>query len=308
MKLFNYALPDYAEVRLGLAIGGQLYDAMKLAAGRQAVPFSVDDALRDWPASFEELENLQKRPNTDALLEESEIHFLPPLLRPANFRDFYAFERHVKTARALRNLDVVAEWYEIPVFYFSNPHALYGHKAFIQKPAATSELDFELEVGCIIGRRGRNIKAENATGYIAGYCVLNDWSARDLQRREMRVGLGPAKGKDFATGLGPFLVTADELKGKEKDKGYDLRMTARKNGQLISDGNWSEIHYSFGEMIARASQDADLHAGDLLGSGTVGSGCILELRPENTNGWLEPGDTITLEIEGLGVLEQKVSR
>ncbi len=308
MKLFNYALPDYAEVRLGLAIGGQLYDAMKLAAGRQAVPFSVDDALRDWPAGFQELEELQTQPVADALLNESEIHFLPPLLRPANFRDFYAFERHVKTARALRDLDVVPEWYEIPVFYFSNPHALYGHKATIKKPQATAELDFELEIGCIIGKRGRNIKAGESANYIAGYCVLNDWSARDLQRREMRVGLGPAKGKDFATGLGPFLVTADELKGKEKNKGYDLRMTARKNGQLISDGNWSEIHYSFGEMIARASQDADLYPGDLLGSGTVGSGCILELRPENTNGWLEPGDTITLEIEGLGLLEQKVSR
>lgn len=227
-------------------------------------------------------------------------------LQPPSVRDFYAFEAHVKQARARRGLDMIPAWYEQPVFYFSNPRAIYGPDDVIPYPRRTQELDFELEVAAIIGRYGRDIPVEEAESYIAGYTIMNDWSARDVQRQEMKVGLGPAKGKDFATSLGPWIVTPDELADRRSDKGYDLTMIARRNGIEISRGNWNTIHYSFAEMIARASEDATLYPGDVIGSGTVGTGCILERGPENVGGWLRPGDVVELEIERLGVLRNTV--
>ena len=206
---------------------------------------------------------------------------LTPVPRPPSFRDFYAFEQHVKTARGHRGLEMVPQWYEIPVFYFSNPAVMTGPEMSVAAPPDCLELDYELEIGAVIGRGGRDLAAGDAEDHIAGYCVLNDWSARDLQRREMKVGLGPAKGKDFATGLGPWLVTPDELVDARAGKGYDLTMIARRNGEELSRGNWRDIHFSFGEMLARASRGVDLYPGDVIGSGTVGTGCILELRPEN---------------------------
>ncbi len=223
-----------------------------------------------------------------------------------SFRDFYAFEEHVKTARGRRGLEMVPEWYELAVFYFSNPRSVVGHGAQVTAPSGGSWLDFELEIGCVIGRQGRDIPAARAEEYIAGYAVLNDWSLRDVQRQEMKVGLGPAKGKDFATSLGPLLVTPDELSDRRAGKGYDLQMTARVNGKQISAGNWKTIHHGFAEMIARASEGVTVYPGDLLGSGTVGTGCILELGPEQTGGWLKPGDVVELEVERLGVLRNAI--
>ena len=158
----------------------------------------------------------------------------------------------------------------------------------------------------MIGKEGRDIPIDEAPDYIAGYCILNDWSARDIQRREMRVGLGPAKGKDFATSLGPYLVTANELEGLRKNKGFDLAMTAKRNGELLSKGNFSDIYYSFAEMIFWASQRATLYPGDVFGSGTVGKGCILELRPENSGRWPKSGDITELEIDNLGTLRTEI--
>jgi 2-keto-4-pentenoate hydratase/2-oxohepta-3-ene-1,7-dioic acid hydratase in catechol pathway len=232
----------------------------------------------------------------------NEVTLLSPLLRPNSFRDFYAFEAHVKNARARRGLEVPPEWYRFPVFYFSNHSAIYGPGAGIPAPSDSSEVDFELEIGCVIGRSGIDIAVENAMDYVAGFCVLNDWSARDLQREEMKVGLGPAKGKDFGTSIGPALVTPDEIADRRAGKGYDLAMEARRNGSVLSSGRWSQIHYSFEEMIARASRDVRLYPGDLIGSGTVGTGCILEIGAEAVGGWLSPGDRIDLAIEGLGTL------
>lgn len=223
-----------------------------------------------------------------------------------SFRDFYAFEQHVKTARGRRGLEMIPEWYELPVFYFSNARSLLPAGADLQAPEGGSWLDYELEVGCVIGREGRDIPVAQAEQHILGYTVVNDWSLRDLQRQEMKVGLGPAKGKDFATGLGPVLVTPDEIEDRRSGKGYDLGMTARVRGRELSRGNWRDLHYSFAEMIARASQGTTLYPGELIGSGTVGSGCILELGPENTDGWLAPGDEVVLEIERLGELRQRV--
>jgi len=241
------------------------------------------------------------------------MHPLP--VQPRSFRDFYAFEQHVRQARARRGLDVPPEWYEIPVFYFSNHQAFIGHDWPLPAPRHGAWLDFELEVACVIGKEGRDIAAADADEYIAGYSILNDWSLRDLQMQEVKVGLGPAKGKDFATSLGPALITPDVLADRRSGKGYDLAMTARVNGRVVGQGNWRDIHYSFGEMLARASAGCTLHPGDVLGSGTVGNGCLLELGtafPDGTpvgsgaDGWLGPGDVVELEVERLGVLRNAI--
>ena len=217
-----------------------------------------------------------------------EVRLLAPVHRPPSVRDFYAFEEHVRRARELRGTGPVqAEWYEIPVFYFSNPAAIHGPDDEIPYPAGTAELDYELEAAAIIG----------ADGLIGGFTIMNDWSARDLQRPEMKIGLGPSKGKDFATSLGPYVVTPDEL-GDLK-----LEMTARVNDEERSRGNMGDIHHSWDAIVAHAARNTRLRAGDVLGSGTVGTGCILE---HGDGRWLQPGDVVELEIEGIGVLRNTV--
>ena len=199
------------------------------------------------------------------------------------------------------------DWYKLAIFYFSNPNCCYGHGAEISYPSNTTELDFELEFAVIIGGGGANIKAEDADKVIAGYTILNDWSSRNLQREEMPMSLGPAKGKDFASSFGPYMVTPDELEDSWGDDGkLHLRMTCHINGKKISDGNTNDLYHSFGEMIERASMNTKLVPGEYIGSGTVGTGCILELRPENTGGWIEKGDVVKLEVEKLGILENKI--
>lgn len=237
---------------------------------------------------------------------DDEICFLPPVVRPPSFRDFYAFEQHVKTARGKRGLEVPPAWYEIPVFYFSNPNALVGHDAAVFAPAGCAELDYELELGIIIGRGGRDIPVERAWQHVGGLTVLNDFSARDLQRHEVSVGLGPAKAKDFATAVGPWLVMLDEFAGRIDGEKLSLEMSARVNGRQLSRGNVATLHHTIPRLIARASRDAMLLPGDLLGTGTVGTGCILELGAENTGGWLKPGDVVELQIEGVGVLRTPI--
>jgi fumarylacetoacetate (FAA) hydrolase len=217
----------------------------------------------------------------------SHVKLRPPVLQPPSIRDFSAFEQHVKTAGARHGRDVPQEWYDQPVFYFSNPAAVYGPEEVIPYPEGSNELDYELEVAAIVGAEGR----------IGGFTILNDWSARDLQRAEMRVGLGPAKGKDFATSIGPVVVTPDEL--------GDLRleMVARVNGEERSRGNLGDMHHSWEAIVAHAARNTRLLPGDVLGSGTVGSGCILE---HGDGRWLQPGDAVELEVEGIGVLRNTI--
>ncbi|HPF34682.1 MAG TPA: fumarylacetoacetate hydrolase family protein [Candidatus Krumholzibacteria bacterium] len=282
------------------------------------VPRTMREALEDWERCGPMLRTLgqasamldpekAREGERPAILRLEDVHLTSPVPRPPSFRDFYAFEQHVRTARGHRGLEMVPEWYEIPVFYFSNPAVMCGPEAEVPAPPGCAWLDYELEVGAVIGRAGRDLDPESAEAHVAGYCVLNDWSARDLQRQEMKVGLGPSKGKDFATGLGPWLVTPDELADARAAKGYDLAMTCRRNGAELSRGNWKDVHWSFGEMLAHASRGVMLHPGDVIGSGTVGTGCILELTPEQAGGWLAPGDVLELEIERLGVLRQTVA-
>jgi fumarylacetoacetate (FAA) hydrolase len=238
----------------------------------------------------------------------STVQLAAPVTSPPSLRDFYAFEQHVKTANDNRGREVPSAWYDIPVFYFSNPGSIHGPDQPVRRPTTSQALDYELEVACVIGRTGTDIAAEDAEAHILGYLIMNDWSARDLQKQEMAVGLGPAKGKDFATSLGPLLVTPDELADRAAGRPgvYDLTMIARVNGVERSRGNWRDLHYSFGEMLARASADVTVYAGDVIGSGTVGTGCLLELTKAQ-GPWLQPGDVVELEIERLGILRSVIT-
>ena len=225
-----------------------------------------------------------------------------------SFRDFYAFEQHVKTCRAKRGLEMIPQWYDQPVFYFSNAQSLVRDGADITPPQGCNELDYELELGIVIGKPGRNIAVEDAWDHIAGFTIVNDFSARDLQRNEMAVGLGPSKGKDFATAVGTNLVSVDSVRDRiNSDNKIDLSMTASVNGKVLSQGNANTMYFSWPQIVAHASRDVTLARGELLGSGTVGTGCILELGPENTDGWLKPGDVVELTIEELGTLKNTIS-
>jgi len=246
--------------------------------------------------------------STQSVWPLDQVTVKAPLQNPPTLRDFYAFETHVKTANRNRGREVPEEWYEFPVFYFTNPHTIQGPGEDVTLPAYTQALDYELEVAAVIGKPGRDITAEKAMEHIFGFTIMNDWSARDVQRKEMKVGLGPAKGKDFATSLGPWIVTPEELRAKVTNRVgvYDAAMTAKVNGVERSRGNWKDIHYSFGEIIARASESVMLYPGDVLGSGTVGTGCLLEIT-KGEGPWLKKSDLIELEINGLGILSNKIT-
>ena len=272
--------------------------------------------LLNYPTLLQLLQDPKGMTKAHQLLESkqpgialNDVTLLPPVPNPPTLRDFYAFEQHVKTARAKRGLNMTPEWYEIPTFYFSNTSELYGHDEPVPYPKGSQALDIELEIACVIGREGKDIPVDEAAEYIAGYTIMNDWSARDFQWLDMKLNLGPGKGKDFATSLGPCLVTPDELAARRTGSGaterYDMTMIARVDGQEISRGNFNQIYYSFPQMIAHASRNARIRPGDVLGSGTVGTGCLLEIGTE-VHPWFQRGETIELEIDGIGVLRNKI--
>jgi len=327
MKFVTYTRVEGTEPRFGYLRNDFIIDILYAAiyinenhgnSEYLSIPTSLTRALENWDGSFEKLKNLDRSlPNTlihtysvhgkPIAVSSDSVQFFPPVPEPKTFRDFYAFEQHVKIARKNRGLEMNPVWYDLPVFYFSNPTALFGHNDNVPYPEPTQALDYELEIAIIIANGGKNISKDNASSFIAGYTICNDWSARDFQKEEMKLNLGPAKGKDFATSFGPTMVTPDELEDFTDSNGeLCLRMTCHVNNELYSQGNLKDLYHSFPKMIERASQNAQLLPGDYIGSGTVGTGCILELDPKNVNGWLNKGDTITLTIEGLGTLENKV--
>jgi fumarylacetoacetate (FAA) hydrolase len=228
--------------------------------------------------------------------------YLIPTPLVNQIRDFYAFEEHVRNARARRGSEVPKEWYEFPVYYYSGNSSLYPSDYNIQKPEFTSELDFEIELAAIIGKEGRNISKSEAWDHIFGFVLMNDWSARDQQRKEMTIGLGPSKSKDFATSFGRYLVTADEvatvLDGNGKLKS---EVWVNINGSEFMRNNLSTMHWSFSDLISWASMDVTLRPGDIIMSGTVGNGCILEHGPDKT-GWLKPGDSVRFGSDFFGEL------
>ncbi len=241
----------------------------------------------------------------------SETKLLAPIPRPPSMRDGYAFRQHVQTARKNRGLDMIPEFDQFPVFYFTNHQAVVGPGDVRVMPLHLDRLDYELEAAIVVGRRARNAKADRADALIFGLTIMNDLSARALQMEEMKLSLGPAKGKDFATAIGPYLVTLDELAGHTatgpRGASFDLQMTAAVNGEKLSEGNLKDMTWTFAEILERASYGVDLFPGDVIGSGTVGTGCLLELNGSGITKdlWLKVGDVVTLEIEGLGKLENR---
>lgn len=240
-----------------------------------------------------------------------EVTLLAPVPRPPTMRDGYAFRQHVEAARRNRGLEMIPEFDEFPVFYFTNPISVSGPGDVLVMEGHLDKLDFELECAIVIGKRGRNIPASRADEHIFGYMNYNDWSARAMQMEEMKLSLGPAKGKDFANTFGPWLATPDELADLripgDNGERYDLTMTARVNGVEVSRGNVKDMTWTFAQIIERASYGVTLQPGDVIGSGTVGTGCFLELNGSGiTNQWLKEGDTVELEIDRLGVLSNTV--
>ena len=235
------------------------------------------------------------------------VRLRAPVLQPPTVRDFIVYKEHA-TSQGTRELDEV--WYRMPVFYFSNPLVIYGPGDNIPYPSASTQLDYELEIGAVIGRAGADVPESEGLQYIAGFCIFNDWSARDLQFDEMSFGLGPAKGKDSASSLGPWLVTTDELADHIKDGRLDLKCNVTVNGDpWLRDAETSAAYYNWGEMIERASKDSRMAPGDVIASGTVGGGSIRESirKGYETARWLEPGDVVELEVEHIGALRNSLA-
>ncbi len=262
----------------------------------------------DWTNKIGTIENKL----SNASLNLNEVSLLACLPNPPSCRDGYAFRQHVETARRNRGVPMIPEFDEFPVFYFTNHKSIIGPGDLSVRKRHMEKLDFELEAAIVVGKKGRDISAANADQYIFGYTIMNDFSARALQMQEMKLNLGPAKGKDFATALGPYLVTCDELKNNkvETETGdrYNLGMTAQVNEVEVSRGNLADMNWSFAQILERVSYGADIYPGDVIGSGTVGTGCFLELNGSKItdNQWLNEGDQIILRIDGLGELKNVV--
>jgi fumarylacetoacetate (FAA) hydrolase len=325
MKFVTYvshqALSDGDECRLGLLVRDEIID-LELASGELGTPLPHDIIafLRLGDPAMAAAKKVEEIASTDASafrdknarIDFASVKILAPVPRPTSMRDGYAFRQHVEAARRNRGVEMIPEFDLFPVFYFTNHQAVIGSGPIEVMPEHLNRLDYELEAAIVIGKTGRNIKASEADEYIAGYMVMNDWSARALQMEEMKLSLGPAKGKDFATAIGPYLVTRDELSAKlipsENGERYDLIMTASLNGKELSRGNLKDMTWTFAQIIERASYGVTLYPGDVIGSGTVGTGCLLELNGSKItdNLWVKLGDTVICSIEGLGELTNTV--
>jgi fumarylacetoacetate (FAA) hydrolase len=320
MKLVSFI--HKGKTSAGLVSGELVYEIYLQHTGMAG---SMTELLTHWVENYpglrqysEEIEISNKWKSRS--VHVNEIELLAPLPFPNSLRDGYAFRQHVETARRNRGLEMTTVFDAFPVFYFGNHRTVYGQGAVFCMPDHFKKLDFELEAAVVISKNGKNIPADKADDYIAGLMILNDFSARTLQMDEMLLNLGPAKGKDFATTTGPWLVTTEELKSNEvpckknhTGKSWNLKMTASVNGKPVSSGNLADMEWTFAELIARSSYGAELFPGDIIGSGTVGTGCFLELNgtgklknTEYTEQWLQPGDTIELQIESLGTLRNNI--
>jgi fumarylacetoacetate (FAA) hydrolase len=319
MKLVTYAAAGKS--RHGALVGDRILDLVSgIAASEKSSPESVAEKFgadllgmierqdAAMPVARRAIERANELP-ASAFVDAKSAKLLSPIPRPPSMRDGYAFRQHVQTARKNRGLDMIPEFDQFPVFYFTNHQAVVGPGPVRVMPMHLDRLDFELEAAIVVGKRGRNVKADKADSLIFGLTIMNDLSARVLQMEEMKLSLGPAKGKDFATALGPYLLTLDELEDKivrtPNGAQFDLVMTAKVNGIEVSRGNVKDMNWTFAQILERASYGVDLYPGDVIGSGTVGTGCFLELNGSGItkNQWLKLGDVCTLEIERLGVLE-----
>jgi fumarylacetoacetate (FAA) hydrolase len=269
-----------------------------------------------------EVNALLLKKGSDDVKPESGVKLIAPVPHPASCRDGYAFRQHVAAARRNRKVEMIKEFDQYPIFYFTNHNAIQGPGEIYCMPDHFQKLDFELEAAVVIGKRGRNIKAADADEYIAGYMIMNDMSARTLQMEEMLLNLGPAKGKDFSTAIGPWLVTPDELEPfkiaaakNHTGNRYKLGMKCFVNGKKVSEGNLGDMDWTFAEIIERCAYGVDILPGDVIGSGTVGTGCFLELNgtgllndPNYKSQWLQPDDVVEMEIDGLGKLSNTIRK
>jgi len=320
MKLLSY-LRDERE-QLGVLIDGYIYDMEML---HPELPGSMNMFLNYWDDFFPIAKAAERivqdgGPFAKQGIPAAQVSLLAPVPYPPSCRDGYAFRQHVAAARRNRKVEMIPQFDEYPIFYFTNHHSIQGPGPIRCMPDHFEKLDFELEAAIVIGRPGRNIRADKADQHIAGLMIMNDMSARTLQMEEMLLNLGPAKGKDFSTAIGPWLVTLDELEAYEiaakpghTGKSWDLDMRCHVNGKQVSFGKLGDMDWTFAEIIERASYGVDLYPGDVIGSGTVGTGCFLELNgtgklqdanyPEQ---WLQPGDTVEMTIDALGTLTNTI--
>lgn len=322
MKLVTYLKEEHEQ--LAVLVEGLLYDVELI---HPDIPNTMNMFLNYWEELYPIMQAGALAIEDGTLRSAKAVPvgtaaILAPVPLPASCRDGYAFRQHVAAARRNRRVPMIPEFDQYPVFYFTNHHSIQGPGDVRCMPDHFEKLDFELEAAIVIARHGRNIPAAEADDYIAGLMIMNDLSARTLQMEEMLLNLGPAKGKDFSTATGPWLVTLDELSDLEvpckeghTGKSWNLRMRCRVNGVSVSDGSLADMDWTFAEIIERASYGADLYPGDVIGSGTVGTGCFLELNgtgklndPAYTEQWLREGDVVELEIDGLGVLSNTIVR
>ena len=300
MKLLTYETDNGP--RCGVLQGENIIDVTGLVGSNGHTIRDVRALLELGDSPIERVRVALDKDTSASRLPLSGAKLLSPILQPPTVRDFIVFEEHASNQGTREPNEV---WYRMPVFYFSNPLCVYGTDAEIPFPSASSQFDYELEIGCVIGKEGRNVPAADAMDHIAGFTLFNDWSSRDLQVDEMAFGLGPAKGKDTASSIGPWLVTTDEMLPYLKDGRLDLRCQVRVNGEdWLKDGSAIDAYFSFADMIERASKDSRIVPGDVIGSGTVGGGSIREAIRKGYEGarFLEPGDVVEHEIEVIGVL------
>ncbi len=320
MKLVSYLRDGHDQ--LAFLVNDFLYDC---DAVHPELPNSMNMFLNFWEETYPIAEKVNAaiidgRIDTTKGISLNDVELLAPVPFPTSCRDAYAFRQHVAAARRNRNVPMIPEFDQYPIFYFTNHHSIQGPGEIKCMPDHFEKLDFELEVAIVIAKQGRNIPAEEADNYIGGLMIMNDMSARRLQMDEMLLNLGPAKGKDFSTVIGPCLVTLDELENFEMPakenhvgKSWNLKMKCSVNGKQVSEGNVSDMDWTFAEIIERCSYGATLLPGDVIGSGTVGTGCFLELNgtgklnnPNYSEQWLQEGDVIEMEIDGLGKLTNTI--
>ena len=316
MKFVTYLKEERDQ--LGVLIKNTIYDMEVL---HPDLPGSMSMFLNYWDESYPvaqagEIMLREGTRTSNKGIPLSEVQLLAPVPFPTSCRDGYAFRQHVAAARRNRKVDMIPEFDQYPIFYFTNHHSIQGPGNINCMPDHFEKLDFELEAAIVICKHGRNIKASEADEYIGGLMIMNDMSARRLQMEEMLLNLGPAKGKDFSTVIGPMLVTLDELqdfevpcKENHTGKSWNLKMTCSVNGVQVSEGNVTDMDWTFAEIIERVSYGVNVFPGDVIGSGTVGTGCFLELNgtgklndPNYTEQWLKEGDEVVMEIENLGRL------
>lgn len=317
MKLISYRLNN--TISYGVLVNNELYSLPQINA---SLPASMNAFLALEETGMEMARQTAQQIEAGTLVATpvSNYEILAPVPHPTSCRDGYAFRQHVEAARKNRGVEMIPEFDQYPIFYFTNHQAVEGPGPVYCMPDHFQQLDFELEIAIVIGKKGRNIKASEADAYIAGFTIMNDMSARKLQMEEMLLNLGPAKGKDFSTVIGPWLVTPDELaqkvaptKAGHTGLNYDLAMKCFVNDVMVSSGNVKDIDWTFAEIIERCSYGVTLYPGDVIGSGTVGTGCFLELNgtgkrldPNYQPQWLQNGDRVTMTIDALGTLENKI--